>query len=94
MKGKDSIAVAYLGEGAANQGAFHEALNLAALWKLGAIFVIEDNAWGISVSKKKSTAVADNSVRAAAYGIPGFRVGTMIRQDVQGCRRGSRARPR
>jgi len=74
MKGKDSIAVAYLGEGAANQGAFHEALNLAALWKLGVIFVIEDNAWGISVSKKKSTAVADNSVRAAAYGIPGFRV--------------------
>lgn len=74
LKGTDSIAAAYLGEGAVNQGAFHEALNLAALWKLGVIFVVEDNAWGISVPKKKSTAVADNSVRAAAYGIPGFRI--------------------
>src|ERR1019366_9611198 len=54
-------------EGAPNQGAFHEALNLAALWKLPVLFVIEDNPWAISVPKSKSTAVADNSVRAAAY---------------------------
>ncbi|AXS39829.1 thiamine pyrophosphate-dependent dehydrogenase E1 component subunit alpha [Breoghania sp. L-A4] len=74
MQGRDSVAVSYLGDGAANQGAFHEALNLAAVWKLGVIFVIEDNSWGISVPKSKSTAVKDNSVRAAAYGIPGVHV--------------------
>ena len=70
----DAVAVSYVGEGAANQGAFHEALNLAALWKLPVIFVVEDNAWGISVPKSKSTAIADNSKRAAGYGIPGVHV--------------------
>lgn len=68
------MAVAFAGEGAANQGAFHEALNLAALWKLPVIFIIEDNAWAISVSKRQSTAIPDNSQRAAGYGIPGVRV--------------------
>ena len=74
-KGKDWVAVACAGEGAANQGSFHESLNLAALWKLPVIFVIEDNAWAISVAKAKATAIADNSQRAAGYGIPGVRVG-------------------
>ncbi len=71
MQNKDGVAVAFIGEGAANQGAFHETLNLAAVWKLPVIFVIEDNAWGISVSKTSSTAVARNDLRAAAYGMPG-----------------------
>ena len=74
MQGKEGVAVAYIGEGAANQGAFHEALNLAAVWKLPFITVIEDNQWGISVAKTASTAVKDNSVRAQAYGIPGYQV--------------------
>ena len=68
---RDDIAVSFFGEGAANQGAFHESLNLAALWRLGVVFVCEDNAWAISVPKEKSTAIANNSDRAAAYGIPG-----------------------
>jgi TPP-dependent pyruvate/acetoin dehydrogenase alpha subunit len=72
--GKDWVAVAFAGEGAANQGAFHEALNLAALWKLPVIFIIEDNSWAISVAKHQSTAIPDNSQRAAGYGIPGVRV--------------------
>jgi len=71
MQQKEEVAVAFLGEGAANQGAFHETLNLAAVWKLPVVFVIEDNAWGISVSKADSTAVPRNDVRAAAYGMPG-----------------------
>ncbi len=71
MKGDDSVAVAFLGEGAVNQGAFHESLNLAAVWKLPVIFVIEDNSWGISVSKADSTAVKHNAVRAQAYNMPG-----------------------
>jgi TPP-dependent pyruvate/acetoin dehydrogenase alpha subunit len=73
-QGGDAVAVAVAGEGAANQGAFHESLNLAALWQLPVVFVIEDNDWGISVSRAASTAVPDNSVRAAAYGMPGVRV--------------------
>jgi TPP-dependent pyruvate/acetoin dehydrogenase alpha subunit len=70
-QGRDDIAVSFFGEGAANQGAFHESLNLAALWHLGVVFVCEDNAWAISVAKATATAIANNSDRAAAYGIPG-----------------------
>lgn len=71
MRGVDAVAVAFLGEGAANQGAFHEALNLAAVWKVPVVFVIEDNQYGVSVSKRDCTAVARNSDRASAYGMPG-----------------------
>jgi pyruvate dehydrogenase E1 component alpha subunit len=73
-RGTDRIAVAVTGEGAANQGAFHESLNLAALWKLPVVFVVEDNDWAISVPRTGSTAVGSNADRAAAYGIPGLRV--------------------
>ncbi len=72
--GKDDIAVSFFGEGAANQGAFHESLNLAAVWGLPVVFVCEDNAWAISVPKEKATAIANNSDRASAYGIPGVLV--------------------
>jgi pyruvate dehydrogenase E1 component alpha subunit len=71
LQGKPGVAVAFIGEGAANQGAFHETLNLAALWKLPVVFVIEDNAWGISVAKQASTAIERNYLRAAAYGMSG-----------------------
>ena len=70
-KGSGGVAVAFAGGGAANQGTFHESLNLAALWKAPVIFVIEDNHYAISVPKAQSTAVADNSDRARSYGIPG-----------------------
>jgi len=73
-QGSDRVAVAVTGEGAANAGAFHESLNLAALWKLPVVFVVEDNDWGISVPRSHSTSVASNADRAAAYGIPGVRV--------------------
>ncbi len=73
-RGTDRIAVAVTGEGAANQGAFHESLNLAALWKLPVVFVVEDNDWGISVPRDRSTAIPSNADRAAAYGMPGERV--------------------
>lgn len=72
--GTDNVAVSFFGEGAANQGAFHESLNLAALWTLPVVFVCEDNAWAISVPKDKATAIANNSDRATAYGIPGVLV--------------------
>lgn len=70
-RGLDWVSIAFFGEGAANQGAFHEALNLASLWKLPVVFVCEDNKYGISVEKCNSTAVPSNDVRAVAYAMPG-----------------------
>jgi len=72
LRARDGVAVSFIGEGAANQGAFHESLNLAAVWNVPVIFVIEDNAWGISVAKESSTAISRNSERAAAYGMAGW----------------------
>jgi len=72
--GRDWVAIAFFGEGAANQGSFHESLNLAAVWKLPVVFVCEDNKYGISVGKSVSTAVPSNAVRGAAYGMPGVHV--------------------
>ncbi len=74
MRGEDGIAVAFIGEGAANQGAFHETLNLAAVWNLPFVCVIEDNSYGISVPKGAATSVLHNDVRAASYGIRGYHV--------------------
>jgi len=62
------IAVSYIGEAAANQGAFHEVMNMASLWKLPFICVIEDNKYGVSVPKRLSTAVERSPNRGAAYG--------------------------
>ena len=73
-QGNNRVAVAVTGDGATNQGAFHESLNLAAIWQLPVVFVVEDNDWAISVPMSASTAVASNAERAAAYGIPGVRV--------------------
>lgn len=72
MQGRDDIAVAYVGEGAVNQGGFHESVNLAALWKLGVVFLVEDNAWAISVPKDGATSVPRSTDRAEGYGIPGI----------------------
>lgn len=72
--GKPWVAVAFFGEGAANQGSFHESMNLAALWCLPVIFVCEDNHWAISVPKTSATSVDSIASRAAAYGMPGIRV--------------------
>src|SRR5690625_2271375 len=73
-RGTDAVAVAFIGEGAANAGAFHESLNLAALWNLPVIVVVEDNQYGISVPKEVATAVESNHLRAPAYGIVGEKV--------------------
>lgn len=75
-RGEDWVAVGFFGEGAANQGTFHEALNMAGLWELPAIFVCEDNKYAISVPKRDSTAVASNASRASAYGMAGIDVPT------------------
>ena len=66
-----AVAVSFFGDGANNEGAFHEALNLAAVWKLPVVFVCENNLYGMSVSTARSTAVADVATRATAYAMPG-----------------------
>ncbi|HMQ53169.1 MAG TPA: thiamine pyrophosphate-dependent dehydrogenase E1 component subunit alpha [Anaerolineae bacterium] len=73
-RGEDRVAVAFFGEGAANIGAFHESVNIAALWKLPVVFVVEDNLYAISVPKTASTSVRSNAERGAAYGIPAVQV--------------------
>ena len=68
---RDDVAMCFFGDGASNEGAFHEALNMAAVWKLPVVFVCENNKYGMSVSTERSMAVANIADRAAAYGMPG-----------------------
>lgn len=70
-RGEDGVAVAVFGDGGSNIGAFHEGLNLAAVWKLPVVFVCDNNLYGEYSRIDKTTSVTDISLRAAAYGIPG-----------------------
>lgn len=70
----DNVAVAFLGDGAIDQGGFFESLNLASLHRLPVVFVIEDNEWAISMPKSRVTDVTDGSRRAGGFEMPGVRV--------------------
>jgi len=72
MQGSNNVTVAFFGDGASNQGTFHESLNLASVWKLPIVFVCENNGFGISVPVSQSTSVKDIAERAAGYGMPGY----------------------
>ena len=69
--GHDRVVACFFGDGACNQGSFHEALNLAAIHKLSAVFICENNHWALSADFEGTTAVANVADRAAAYSIPG-----------------------
>jgi TPP-dependent pyruvate/acetoin dehydrogenase alpha subunit len=69
----DDIVVVFFGDGASNQGTFHESLNLAALWKLPVLYVCENNGYGMSNPVRASTAGPGIAERAAAYGLRGER---------------------
>lgn len=71
MRGESNVVVSFFGDGATNEGAFHEALNLAAIWDLPVIFVCENNKYGMSNSTELSMKVEKISDRAAAYGMVG-----------------------
>jgi len=74
LQGLDRVVVSFFGDGAANEGAFHEAVNLAAIWKLPVVFLCENNKYGMSFSTEKSFAIENISDRASGYGIPGVTV--------------------
>jgi pyruvate dehydrogenase E1 component alpha subunit len=69
-KKTDDIAICFLGDGANNQGTFHETLNMASLWKLPVLFVCENNLYAIGTRIDRSTAVLAQYKRAACYNIP------------------------
>jgi TPP-dependent pyruvate/acetoin dehydrogenase alpha subunit len=74
IKKTGNIAVTFFGDAATNIGAFHEAMNLAAIWKLPVIFVCENNRYGEYSPQNWTTPVENLSVRAVSYGIPGITV--------------------
>jgi TPP-dependent pyruvate/acetoin dehydrogenase alpha subunit len=71
VRGSNEVVVSFFGDGAANQGVVHEAMNLAGVWKLPVIYVCENNQYAMTVSLAKSVAVKQLSVRGAAYGFEG-----------------------
>lgn len=81
-KGTDNAVLCYFGDGASNIGYFHESLNLAGVWKLPVVFVVENNQYGMGTSTERSTAAASMIDRAPAYGMEGKRVNGMDVFDV------------
>jgi pyruvate dehydrogenase E1 component alpha subunit len=76
LRGTDQVVLCFFGDGAVNEGAFHEALNVSALWDLPVVFIIENNRYGMGTSLDRASSVKDLYQRGSAYGIP--------RRDVDG----------
>jgi pyruvate dehydrogenase E1 component alpha subunit len=76
-KGEDSVTVCMFGDGASNTGNFGETMNLAALWSLPVVFLVENNLYGMGTSVERHSAVTDLSRKAEGYGVPGIRIDGM-----------------
>lgn len=74
FKGEDSVTAVFFGDGASNQGTFHESMNLAALWNLPLVFVCENNGWAQFTSQKSYMKIDSIARRAEGYGMPGVLV--------------------
>ncbi|MFZ9092612.1 MAG: thiamine pyrophosphate-dependent dehydrogenase E1 component subunit alpha, partial [Planctomycetaceae bacterium] len=74
IRGTQDVAVAFFGDGAVNNGAFHEGLNMASIWKLPVLFICENNQFATEVPFSYSSGIPQVGRRAANYGIPGFEV--------------------
>lgn len=79
MQGLDRVSLCFFGDGASNEGTFHEGVNMAAVWHLPVVFLCENNGYGITTPIGSVTLVPDIAKRAVAYGIPGV---TVDGQDV------------
>jgi pyruvate dehydrogenase E1 component alpha subunit len=84
-KGEDSVTVCMFGDGASNTGNFGETMNLAALWSLPVVFLVENNHYGMGTSLERHSAVTDLSKKAEGYGVPGERVDGMDVLAVREC---------
>jgi pyruvate dehydrogenase E1 component alpha subunit len=76
-RGNDNVALAYFGDGAANQGQVYEAFNMAELWKLPVVYIIENNKYAMGTAIERSSATTNLSQRGASFGIPGEQVDGM-----------------
>src|ERR1700724_3752417 len=76
-RGNDNVSLAYFGDGASNQGQVYESFNMAELWKLPVIYVIENNRYAMGTSVTRSSAVTDFSKRGSSFGIPGEQIDGM-----------------
>lgn len=74
LQGLDSVAVPFTGEGGTNTGNFHEGLNMASIWNLPVVFVVENNKYAVSTRVDQVVNISDLSERAKSYGVPGVRV--------------------
>ncbi|MFP4302052.1 MAG: thiamine pyrophosphate-dependent dehydrogenase E1 component subunit alpha [Spirochaetaceae bacterium] len=74
LRGEDKVVLCFFGDGAINEGTFHESLNMASAWRLPVVYICENNQYGMSMSAKRATNIDDLSLRAQAYGIPGKRI--------------------
>lgn len=74
LRGSGQVVLCFMGDGATNQGSFHESINFASVQKLPVIYIVENNTYGISVSQKRHQNITDISVRSAAYGIEGLTI--------------------
>jgi acetoin:2,6-dichlorophenolindophenol oxidoreductase subunit alpha len=74
MRRSEQILLSYFGDGATNEGEFHESLNMASIWKLPVVFICDNNQYGMSMNVSRAMNIEHISERAAAYGIPGVTV--------------------
>jgi len=74
LRGTDQVVACFFGDGASNQGTFHEGINMAAIWKLPVLFVCENNLYAMGTRQSRVMLIEKISERAAAYGIPGVTV--------------------
>lgn len=74
LRGSNQVSVCFFGDGASNQGTFHESMNMASVWKLPVVYICENNLYGEFTSQKDHQAITDVADRAIAYGFPGITV--------------------